>query len=204
MSKGKGKAKDPGQATTHTTIPIPPQIRQTTMLPYRTGDLAYGRVAVVHDLGHVNLAPLDYFRAVIFPSLHKEIDMNKIMRSLRGAWYQPHGHSAGFQTPPKRLRAHEDKAFKPEKSKVIFRASPTKTPVSERTNTARPDAYLAITDKKSIGEHADAGSWDDILVSFEFKKNDRETDRKDVSEKYIFIEAPLNRCGRMKRNCYGA
>lgn len=147
MSKGKGKAKDPGQATTHTTIPIPPQIRQTTMLPYRTGDLAYGRVAVVHDLGHVNLAPLDYFRAVIFPSLHKEIDMNKIMRSLRGAWYQPHGHSAGFQTPPKRLRAHEDKARNRKSfSELLLQKhrSPSGPTLPDQTHTSQSRTKRAL------------------------------------------------------------
>lgn len=62
-------------------------------------------------------------------------------------------------------------------------SEPSKSPSSHRLNTARPDAYLLMKQRKSIPKDPtdDQDSWDDIAVSFEFKKHTGSADRISVS-----------------------
>ncbi|KAF9232353.1 hypothetical protein BU15DRAFT_67549 [Melanogaster broomeanus] len=67
-------------------------------------------------------------------------------------------------------------------------AKPSKSPASHRNNSSRPDAYLLLKDNKSkfISTTDDKDHWEDIAVSFEFKKGSSEGDRTDNEKKIIW------------------
>jgi hypothetical protein len=60
----------------------------------------------------------------------------------------------------------------------------TATPHSARNDSSRPDAYLLMDTKKIVSSQSGVtrDSWDDIAVSFEFKKENSPSERIDVCE----------------------
>ncbi|KAF8833310.1 hypothetical protein BDN67DRAFT_870005, partial [Paxillus ammoniavirescens] len=83
--------------------------------------------------------------------------------------------------------------------------NPTTTPQSARNNSSRPDAYLLMNDKKSVpspsGDSRD--SWDDIAVSFEFKKESTESKRIDNDQKLIWSLHHTMRNDPCRRSTFG-
>ncbi|KIK14550.1 hypothetical protein PISMIDRAFT_116830 [Pisolithus microcarpus 441] len=76
-------------------------------------------------------------------------------------------------------------------AKLRFASRPLASPLSERCNTIFPDAYLLLVDKKSVDaqgdkkKNTDSDSWDDIVVSFECKKNEEDTEREDHDKRIV-------------------
>ncbi|KAH7917384.1 hypothetical protein BV22DRAFT_1135454 [Leucogyrophana mollusca] len=195
----------PAPLMTPDTVPRP---RHTSGAAYRTGDLILGKTAVLKDLGSIPIVSLDYFQEAVLPPLPLQITTSSIKTSLidqnkltrEGKW-------AAFQNDPKDDSRREEHAFGPlasafnsvieEALKLVnspstlkFVQNPSTAPKSQRTNTSRPDAYLLMINKKSFEQHADVlnprDSWDDIVVSFEYKKNDGKDDRIDNEQKLIW------------------
>ncbi|KAI5993493.1 hypothetical protein EDD15DRAFT_2367230 [Pisolithus albus] len=159
-------------------------------------------MAVLRDLGEIPSVSLDYFESHALPPLPQGVDVTKIKESLRDAaiWCEGSQRWAVFKRNPKRSRKREDNAFINPLSLVfdavvrearqtignrettlMYASRPTKLRTSERSNSTRPDAYLLLREKKSIDDKTDTSndSWNDIAVSFEFRKGTGEEDRKD-------------------------
>ncbi|KAI6140067.1 hypothetical protein EDD17DRAFT_1499893 [Pisolithus thermaeus] len=192
-------------------IPTPdtvPRPKETSSREYRSGDLKLGRSAVLRDLGEIPSVSLEYFKSAALPPLRQQIDVTQIKESLQRdatVWSGELQRWAKFKTDPKKSGESEDETFKPlsevfdavvreasktasTPAKLRFASRPSEAPISERTNSTRPDAYLLLVDKKSVDipeDKAHTGkklpdSWDNITVSFEYKKGNGDTDRKDV------------------------
>ncbi|KAI6110903.1 hypothetical protein EDD16DRAFT_1809300 [Pisolithus croceorrhizus] len=79
-------------------------------------------------------------------------------------------------------------------AKLKFASQPSEAPIPERTNSTIPDAYLLLVKKKSVDipeDKAHTGkklpdSWDNITVSFEYKKDNGDTDCKDDGQRVIW------------------
>ncbi|KAF9230900.1 hypothetical protein BU15DRAFT_83049 [Melanogaster broomeanus] len=84
-------------------------------------------------------------------------------------------------------------------------AKPSKSPASHRNNSSRPDAYLLLKDKKSkfMSTTDDKDHWDDIAVSFEFKKGSSEGDRTDNEKKIIWNLHSIMREDPCRRSSFG-
>ncbi|KAI6111282.1 hypothetical protein F5141DRAFT_1113645 [Pisolithus sp. B1] len=181
---------------------------------YHPGDLKLGRSAVLRDLGEIPSVSLEYFKSAALPPLRQQIDINQIKESLQRdatVWSRDSQRWAKFKTDPKKLGESEDETFKPllqvfeaviheasktasTPTKLRFASRPSEVPISEWTNSTRLDAYLLLVDKKSVDipeDKAHTGkklpdSWDDITISFEYKKGNRDADRKDDDQKVIW------------------
>ncbi|KAI6004745.1 hypothetical protein EDD15DRAFT_2155510 [Pisolithus albus] len=76
-------------------------------------------------------------------------------------------------------------------AKLRFASPPLASPLSEGCNSIFPDAYLLLVDKKSVDtqgdkkKHTDSDSWHDIVVSFECKKNEEDTEREDHDKRIV-------------------
>ncbi|KAF9236609.1 hypothetical protein BU15DRAFT_76812 [Melanogaster broomeanus] len=81
----------------------------------------------------------------------------------------------------------------------------SKSPASHRNNSSRPDAYLLLKDKKSkfMSTTDDKDHWDDIAVSFEFKKGSSEGDRTDDEKKIIWNLHSIMREDPCRRSSFG-
>jgi len=153
----------------------------------RTGDLSLGKKAILRDLGHVAVVPLDYFNTAVLPPLHTCIDIqdieNRLCRSKTSS-KESYRWSSFPKDPEKeanlifgRLSRVFDKVVQlaaegtGTSPKLTFAQKPTISPTSERANISPPDAYLLLVNTKSVGKYAtcSAHRWDDIAVSFELK-----------------------------------
>lgn len=184
--------------------------RNTSQPSYKTGDLNLGKTAVIRDLDRIAVVPLDYFNTACLPPLHRQIDLAYIESSLcdNGVLSLDAGRWTVFFLDPEAESCHEDVVFgrlsgvfdaivqaasdvTSTAAKLKFVHKPTTAPTSERTNTSRPDAYLRLANKKSVGEYAThfVDCWDDIAVSFEFKKRNGESkgERADVGHIIRFM-----------------
>ncbi|KAI6144018.1 hypothetical protein BKA82DRAFT_33291 [Pisolithus tinctorius] len=208
--KGKEKAFSPGPSQRKAMTPL--QRRETSTASYRMGNLTSGRKAVLKDLGRILVVPLDSFKSTTLHPLREQINISNIKAlALRGGRFQR--LRAVFKTDPKQSVEHEEEAFQPlskiftavvnegekatgQSPRLAFHSLPTKSPVSERTNTSRPDAFLAMVNKKSIGTPPGVQSWEDIAVSFEFKKSDGNAGREEYGRtKRKFCGASIILCG---------
>lgn len=113
-----------------------------------------------------------------------------------------------FSENPANSTDHEDVAFAPlnkvfdaivkmgQKPEVLnksptvaFQQCPNRTPVSDRSDTARPDGQCALTDKEARQVLADMGlaySYYSNVASAEFKKEDDDKSRIDNARKIIW------------------
>ncbi|KAI6006424.1 hypothetical protein EDC04DRAFT_2611445 [Pisolithus marmoratus] len=181
---GKQCTPPPKELTTPDTIP---KLKQTSLAAYCSGDLTLGRMAVLRDLGEIPSMLLDYFKSATLPPLHEQININKVKESLQhdaalNQW-------AGFAKEPKDSQLSEDMMFKPLSN--VFEAV---------SNATCPDAYLLLLEKKSVDaqkakkDHAKNSNpdlWDDIMVSFEFKKGNGNVECKDEPEHLIYFFSSL-------------
>ncbi|KAI6038241.1 hypothetical protein EDC04DRAFT_3113831 [Pisolithus marmoratus] len=178
----------PKELTTPDTVPKP---KQTSLAAYRSGDLALGRTAVLRDLGDIPSVSLDYFKSAALPPLCGQINIDKIKQSLQrdaDIWSQASTQWVGFAKEPKDSEKSEDMTFRPlsnifdavvreaskvanTKTKLRFVSRPSESPLSERSNATRPDAYLLLVEKKSIdaqlnkknhAKNSNPDSWNDI------------------------------------------
>ncbi|KAI6107333.1 hypothetical protein EV401DRAFT_1892135 [Pisolithus croceorrhizus] len=187
-----------------------PRLKQTSAEEYRSGELTLGRLAVLRDLGEFPSVSLEYFKFAALPPLRQQIDVNQIKESLQRdatVWSNVSKRWAEFETVPKKSGKHEDETSKPlskvfdaivgeasktssTPAKLRFASRPTEAQKSWRTNSTRPDAYLLLVDTKSVNVPEDkevhtsnelSDSWDNVAVSFEFKKGTQgKTGCKDV------------------------
>ncbi|KAI6016905.1 hypothetical protein BKA83DRAFT_4329397 [Pisolithus microcarpus] len=204
------------------TVPRP---KQTSMTEYRSGNLRLSRNAVLRDLGEIPSVSLDYFESHALPPLPQGVDVAEIKESLRHAavWSKGSRWWAVFKRNPKKSRKSEDHAFKPlsrvfdavvrearqtigdRETTLMYASRPTKLPTSERSNSTRPDAFLLLREKKSIDDKTDTSndSWNDIAVSFEFKKGTGEANRKDDEKKVIWSLHHIMRSDPCRRSTLG-
>ncbi|KAI5984940.1 hypothetical protein EDD15DRAFT_2374621 [Pisolithus albus] len=182
-------------------------------------------MAVLRDLGHIPSVSLDYFESHVLPPLPHGVDVTKIKESLRDAaiWCEGSQQWAVFETNPKKSRKSEHDAFKPlsrvfdavvhearqtignRETTLKYGSRPAKSPTSERSNSTRPDAFLLLREKKSIDDKTDTSndSWNDIAVSFEFKKGTGEEDREDDEKKVISSLHHIMRSDPCRRSTLG-
>ena len=189
--------------TTPPATPTPSSIALDTVplscdegaLSDHTEDLLRKRVAVLRDLGPIPVVPLEYFNSAVLPPLLSGINVQNIERALQESGRIILGQWREYQSNPSNAAANEQDYYKHLSS--IFEAvvtqamkgtttSPTVdfiqklNSVPVRTHTSNPDGYMRLKEKKSVqlpGTES-RGSWDDVAVSFEFKKYDN---NKDVS-----------------------
>ena len=166
---------------------------------YQSDILGDARIAVLHDLGSsIPEIPFKTFLKHLTPP-QPDFDMTTTINWLKskkiGALTSSNKWK-GFSKAPKDQRS-EDAAFKPLLNifsgvvKAIVLASRGKRTESdqsvdyiqhpnqvlasaERHNASRPDGYLVLKDRKGDIQ------WADIVLSCEFKRNDRDADRDDV------------------------
>ncbi|KAF9239066.1 hypothetical protein BU15DRAFT_47133 [Melanogaster broomeanus] len=180
------------------TVPRP---RHTSAQLYRTGDLTYGRQAVLRDLQHIGRVPFSYFQKALLPPLPSGVDIKHIKSSLaRSKKLTRSGRWATFSVDPSVATEKEEDVFKGLRdvfNDIVYVArtftdrpttlelvnNPSVAPQSTRPNSSRPDAYLLMVEKKSVSprlsEDPEKDCWDDIAVSFEFKKAASESAQKD-------------------------
>ncbi|KAI6110909.1 hypothetical protein EDD16DRAFT_1522009 [Pisolithus croceorrhizus] len=184
------------------------------------------------DFGEVLSVSLGYFKSAALPPLRQQINVNQIKESLQRdatVWSRDSRRWAKFKTDPKKSGQSEDETFEPlsevfdavvgeasktagTPAKLRFASRPSEAPISERTNSTRPDAYLLLVDKKNVdipeGKMAHTSkkspdSWDDIVVSFEFKKGNTDTDRKDDDQKVVWSLHHIMRGDPCRRATFG-
>ena len=188
----------PPPATPSPTAPdTVPRSRHTGTSSYRAGDLLRGRVAILRDLGPIPIVPLEYFNSAVLPPLRKGIDVQKIEHALQASGQIKSGQWREYQSNPNDGTANEEDYYKhlcsiftavTKQAKkgtvtsptVDFIQKPNSAPMSERENTSRSDGYMRLKEKKSVRPPGTESRdfWDDVAVSFEFKKYDKD---KDVS-----------------------
>ncbi|KAI6111271.1 hypothetical protein F5141DRAFT_985141, partial [Pisolithus sp. B1] len=175
----------------------------------------------MRDLGDIPFVSLEYFKSAALPSLPQQIHVTKIKESLQrdaAVWSKDSQRWAGFETDPRSSEESEDVTFRPlshvfdavvleacktssTPAKLRFTSRPTESPTSERPNSTRPDAYLLLrahTNKKF------PDSWEDITVSFEFKKGTRgNSDSKDDDKKVIWSLHHIMRSDPCHRATFG-
>lgn len=186
---------------------------------YQSGDLDdAGRTAVLMDLGSVNVFPTADL-AIILPSPLTRDEMAKTKVEL--AQTITNGRWTRWPNDPRQSSTHEDNTFTPLKDlfidiidacqKVTGRAptvdminNPTRAPTSVRSNSARPDGFLALRETKAQAGHhvevrkpfmlrpraalstllgdkkTDDMHWEDIAVPTEYEKEEKGTDIADV------------------------
>ncbi|KAI6111315.1 hypothetical protein F5141DRAFT_776336 [Pisolithus sp. B1] len=166
------------------------------------------------DSEDISFVSVEYFKSVALPPLREPIDISKIKDSLQrdpAIWKRGTGRWFAFKNKLWGSGTSEEKAFKPlsdifdavirEASKVSdapvklrFASRPVVSPATERTDATYSDAYLLLVDKKSVdtqggkkiqAKHSDSGSWDDIVVSFEFKKSEGDAEGEDCEKRVI-------------------
>ena len=186
-----------------TPSPIAPdtvlRLRHTGTPSYRTGDLLRGRVVVLKDLGPIPVVPLKYFNSAALPPLRNDFDVQNIERALQASGQITSGQWREYQSNPSNGSANEEDYYKhlcsiftavTKQAKkgtvtsptVDFIQKPNSAPMSERANSSRPDGYMLLKNKKSVKSGTNSRDfWDDVAVSFEFKKYGKDKDKQDVS-----------------------
>ncbi|KAI6140072.1 hypothetical protein EDD17DRAFT_1499862, partial [Pisolithus thermaeus] len=176
-----------------------PRPKRSSSSEYRSGDFNLGRSPVLSDLGEIPSVSLEYFKSAALPPRRQQIDITKLKESLQRdatVWSNTSKRWAEFETDPKKSGKHEDETFKSlskvfdavvreasktagTPAKLRFASRHLAAPISGRTNSTCPSAYLLLVGKKGADApedkkaHTSEGlpdSWDDIAVSFEFKK----------------------------------
>ncbi|KAI6000173.1 hypothetical protein F5J12DRAFT_951389 [Pisolithus orientalis] len=163
----------PTKPTTPDTLTRP---KQTSLTGYHSGDLALSRMAVLNDLGAIPQVSLDYFKSAALPPLHAEISIAEIKTSTSLEASQVLSQDSGwtaFKKEPKVSGVSEEQVFGP--LSAVFEAI-----VMEKKSVGMQEA------KKNEAKGSDHDSWDDIAVSFEFKKGDGTAECKDDDKKVIW------------------
>ncbi|KAH7912084.1 hypothetical protein BJ138DRAFT_1112622 [Hygrophoropsis aurantiaca] len=157
----------------------------------------------MEDLQYSTIVPLDYFQEAFLPPL-LQIDLDALKASLtKDGVLNQVGRWTHFPKNPAADPQREEPAFEPLEAifndvirlarplvgrdpTLEFRRNPTVPTSSTRTNTSRPDAYMLLVNKKSVADPTKSAavasvdprvSWDDIAVSFEYKKQNGHHDR---------------------------
>jgi hypothetical protein len=156
---------------------------------------------VLEDLGpYVQQVTFQEFMDFLAPP-QPVFDLEATMKTLkagRGAALTASARWKAFKNEPKNQSGTEDEIFKPmlqifnkivdaiinnsklsrDDSLVEFMQNPSSVPMSNnRHNATRPDGYLVLK-SRSLGTTI---SWNDILLSCEYKRNDGHEDLDDVS-----------------------
>ncbi|KAI6017109.1 hypothetical protein EDC04DRAFT_2902739 [Pisolithus marmoratus] len=163
--------------------------------------------------GEILSVSLEYFKSAVLPPLREQLDIAKIKDSLQ---WDPQGWIQGAQgwaAVQNELitRISEEKTFEPisdffeavvrqarkavnTPTKFGFATRRVESPISERSDATRPNAYLLLADKqrfdaqernKNDNKNSNLNSWDDIAVSFEFKNDDGDVEYEDVDTRII-------------------
>ncbi|KAF9233645.1 hypothetical protein BU15DRAFT_66398 [Melanogaster broomeanus] len=214
----------PAKTSTPTAAPdTVPRSKQVSGPLFYTGDLTHGRTAVLQDLQHIPVVSLEYFKDAILPPLLPKINVASIRKSLvKSSVLTEDGRWKKFSVEPRHDSRTEPVVFEglksifdgivSEVSNVLQRSStlrlvekPSATPLSHRNNSSRPDAYLLLKKKKSISINptGQRHSWDDIPVSFEFKKSPSEDDRVNNEQKIIWSLHSIMRDDPCRRSAFG-
>ncbi|KAI6094395.1 hypothetical protein F5141DRAFT_1224090 [Pisolithus sp. B1] len=164
--------------------------------------------AIFMDPEDILFALVVYFKSLPRPALREQIDISNVKDSLQ--------RDPAILDPRRRAMACVEKqtASKTSDTPAKLRsASRLKASLlSERSNATRPDTYLLLVDKKSIdaqrGKKNQAkgslsDSWDDIVVSFEFKKSAVEAECKDYDKRVIRSLHHIIRSDRCRRATFG-
>ncbi|KAI6111273.1 hypothetical protein F5141DRAFT_1214773 [Pisolithus sp. B1] len=159
-----------------------------------------------------------------------EMGMPMVTQRDATVWSNTSKRWAEFETDPKKSGKHEDETFKSlskvfdavvreasktagTPAKLRFASRHLEAPISGRTNSTCPSAYLLLVGKKGADvpedkkAHTSEGlpdSWDDIAVSFEFKKGTEGiADSKDDDQKVIWNLQHIMRSDPCRRATFG-
>ena len=136
----------------------------------------------------------DFLEFVIPPVPRQNLD--NILHSLKSGAVTADGRIKGFDKDPRQAGLTEDKQFRhlhnfSERALAIAsgelaatatlasRYTPHETPRSEKRNGSRPDKSLVLKDAPQPNEGR--VGWQDIVLAFEFKLDDKDNDLYDVS-----------------------
>jgi hypothetical protein len=170
-------------------------------LPYQSGKLNDAKLAVLNDLGqHVPEVTFQDFLDYLAPSqptFNLEATMETLKADPEGI-IPATGRWKAFDSDPKDKSRLEDVVFAPIPNifdtvvraiiansdltsthvSVLFLQNPSIAPTSSaRQNATRPDGYMVLKEGFKEG-HV---SWDNILLSCEYKRMDGENQLNDVS-----------------------
>ncbi|KAG1778826.1 hypothetical protein EV702DRAFT_1195842 [Suillus placidus] len=190
--------------------PFTPHSSQTD---YRTGDLKLGRTAVLADLGRYLQVP---FNSLV--NCVGAVPSQQVLEQIRDHLIESEiliDDKNGLRwtefTPPAQSKASEEKTFQPlgpiisailaqvQNHGISFSSNPNQTPLSQRNNTFRPDAYLVRDDKQT----APRTHWFDIAVPFEFKKERNTETLRDDEQKIIWSLHNIMREDPCRRFAFG-
>ncbi|KAI6017110.1 hypothetical protein EDC04DRAFT_2576906 [Pisolithus marmoratus] len=148
------------------------------------------------DPGEIISVSLEYFKSVALPPLRERIDIAKIKDSVQRdpeGYIQDLEQWAAFKSDPRAFDLSQEQAFEPPFDAVVREASkaansparltlasrPTAFPIPEWSDPTLPDAYLLLVNTKSVdsqesnknhANNSNPDSWDNIAVSFQFKR----------------------------------
>lgn len=161
---------------------------------YSNGPLEIQRFHVVQDLPCIpEVTTQDFLKFVIPPVPQQNLD--NILRSLKSGAVTD-GRINGFDKDPRRTGVTEDKQFRHlhNFSECVLaiasgelgatatlepRYTPYQTPRSEKRYGSRPDKSLVLKDAPQPNEGR--VGWQDIVLAYEFKLDDKDNDLHDVS-----------------------
>ncbi|KAG2336207.1 hypothetical protein BDR05DRAFT_971181 [Suillus weaverae] len=194
---------------------IAPFTRYTSQTDYRTGDLNLGRTAVLADLGRYLQVPFDNLVNCV-----GAVPSHQVLEQIRDHLIESEiliDDKNGLRwtefTPPAKSKVSEEKTFQPfgrivsailaqvQNHGISFSSNPNQTPLSQRNNTSRPDAYLVhLRDDKQTAPRV---HWFDIAVPFEFKKEQNIETVRDDEQKIIWSLHNIMREDPCRRFAFG-
>lgn len=181
--------KDPALLLPPDTVSIQ---RCTSDGDYQGGRLDKSRAAVISDLRKILIVPLDGLMACINEA--PSVDVEKACDAIMGdadLFDKETGQIRwkGFPRAPSKTPLKEDEVFRPlvdffkkvcanvQGCGLQFEMNGHISPLSERGCMSRPDAFLIRSRGRAMEPQI---HWNDIVVPFEFKKDNRDT--HDVSQ----------------------
>ena len=150
---------------------------------------------VVQDLRCIPEVTTQDFLEFVIPPVPRQ-NLDNILHSLKSGAVTADGRIRGFDKDPRQAGLTEDKQFRhlhnfSERALAIAseelsatatlasRYTPHKTPRSEKRNGSRPDKSLVLKGAPLPSEGR--VGWQDIVLAFEFKLDDKDNDLYDVS-----------------------
>ncbi len=144
----------------------PSKHRVMSSSSYRTGSIEEQRSAIIEDLGgEVEEVTLDYFFDHILPSLPNDVEVAKVVDSLKNTGHIVTGKWAAFERNPSEDDRHEIVVFQPlvqvfdsiitaatpllggAKQTLELKLNPKNPPYSERNRQLKPDGIFLLINR---------------------------------------------------------
>ncbi|KAF4583310.1 hypothetical protein EYR38_002059 [Pleurotus pulmonarius] len=179
---------------------VDPEPCATHSSDYSDAPLETQRLYVVQDLPCIPEVTTQDFLNFVIPAVPQK-HLENILRSLKSGAVTD-GRINGFDKEPRQAGLTEDKQFRhlhnfselalaiaseelSATATLASRYTPHKTPRSEKKNGSRPDKSLVLKGAPRPSEGR--VGWQDIVLAFEFKLDDKDNDLYDNYEPYVQI-----------------